>query len=118
MTWLVLVVLGLGTYRVTRLITTDTVTAPLRYALARRFPGGTRPLVRPETGKDIPETGEVHFHWVVELIYCDWCVSVWVAAVLVLAAHFTGLIGPWRWAGLAWPAVATLSGLVTNLASR
>lgn len=117
MTWLVLVVLSLATYRVTRAIAVDEVAEPLRMALARRFPPSTYPLQRRETGHEIPETATVVPSWPVRLVYCEWCLSVWVSAALVLGAHYAGLVGPWRWVGFAWPAVAALSGAVTNWVS-
>lgn len=117
MTWLVLIVLSLATYRVSRAIAVDEVTEPFRMAVARRWPPSTYPLQRRETGREIPDTADLVASWPVRLIYCEWCLSVWAAAALVLGAHFAGLVGPWRWVGFSWPAVAALAGLVANWAS-
>lgn len=52
----------LASYRLTRLVTTDDITAPLRDKIWSRFPPDTR-------------TGY--------LITCDWCSSIYTASLLV-----------------------------------
>ena len=84
MTALLVVVAALATYRVTRLVTADQITEPLRAFAERR-------------------------KWTGYLAQCDWCLSIWVApgpalcvvlwpdnrAVLVglLALAFSGVTG-------------------------
>jgi hypothetical protein len=54
--------LSLASFRVTRLITTDDITQPLRDRL--------------------PD------NWLAELLSCSWCCGVWVTAVLFAADHY------------------------------
>lgn len=58
-----LAVLALAAYRLTRLVTTDTLLEPLRERWWRRFPPSTQPGY---------------------LITCDWCTSMWISAPIVL----------------------------------
>ncbi|MGH3499634.1 MAG: DUF1360 domain-containing protein [Nocardioidaceae bacterium] len=72
------IVCVLASARLTRLLTADTVTEPLRFA-ALTIPG-LRALVHTEqvsTGDEV----------VVHAWGCDWCVSVWTSALIV------GLVG-------------------------
>lgn len=55
---------GLATYRLTRLITRDEITAPLREKVWERFPP-TTPLGY--------------------AITCDWCTGVWAASALEIS---------------------------------
>lgn len=66
MTILQFILLGLATYRITRLITRDTITAPLRNAFWKKFP---------------PESSRLGY-----LSTCEWCFSVWVGSGLVISA--------------------------------
>lgn len=79
---------GAAAYRLTRLVTTDTITAPLRDRIGDRWPNS--PL-------DV-------------LVNCPWCTGVWVAAGVQAAA----LLAPrwWRPAarGLAIAAIAGVAG--------
>lgn len=72
--WLLLVVLGLATYRVTRLVTKDD------------FPPVKRPRDWLAGGEpDDPNASRPHApHWVGELITCYWCASGWVALGFVV----------------------------------
>lgn len=65
-----LVVDALAAYRLTRLVTTDAITEPLREAIDARsdFMG--------------------------ELTSCSWCSGVWVAAGVVLARRYVPAWGP------------------------
>lgn len=92
--------------RLTRLATTDTITAPPREWLTER--AYARALTRP----------------IAELINCDWCASVWIAGAL--AALDALARGPLyalasSWGGpdaLAWAvivaAMAHLAGMLTD----
>jgi hypothetical protein len=66
MTLLQFLLLGLGTYRVTRLITRDTITASIRNAFWSKFP---------------PESSRLGY-----LSTCEWCFSVWVGSGFVISA--------------------------------
>jgi hypothetical protein len=65
-TLLQFVLLGLATYRVTRLATRDMVTAPIRNAFWKKFP---------------PETTYIGY-----LSTCEWCFSFWIGSAFVLSA--------------------------------
>ena len=58
-------ILGLATYRVTRLVTRDTITAAIRNAFWKKFP---------------PESSYIGY-----LSTCEWCFSFWIAAGFILA---------------------------------
>lgn len=86
--WL-LVVNALAVYRLARLITRDTIFDRQRTAMLGRWVHGRRKHMQ-----------------LAELIVCPWCVSVWIAAgVLVLTRY---CLGWWQWVavGLAMSAVA------------
>lgn len=73
--WLWCVADALAVYRVTRLLVADTITRPFRRWLADRYEG---PLV--------------------ELWFCAWCMSVWVATgVVALTWYF-----PFAWSLVAF----------------
>ena len=57
------IILGLATFRVSRLITEDYLTVPLREKIWNRFP---------------PETTKTGY-----FISCPWCVSFWVGSVFI-----------------------------------
>jgi hypothetical protein len=61
-----LVVLSLATYRLTRLVTRDTVFSSTRNKVWERFP---------------PESSKLGY-----LFTCEWCLSVWVASLLFISA--------------------------------
>ena len=58
-----LVILALATARLTRLVTTDTIFAPLRERIWKRFP---------------PESSRYGY-----LITCNWCTSIYAATLVV-----------------------------------
>lgn len=64
-----------ATYRLTRLLVADTITLPLRRRLANNYEG---PLV--------------------ELFFCAWCMSVWVATGVVALTYFV----PFAWSLVAF----------------
>lgn len=53
---------ALATYRLTRLITTDEITAPLREAVWDRYP---------------PESSKIGY-----VLTCNWCTSIWAGSAL------------------------------------
>jgi hypothetical protein len=122
--WLLLIVMSLATYRVTRLVVADTF--PPVLWLRDRLVGGWRPLTEKEREKYVTDVagvvegpvalphpqlgallrtdGEVSRYarrvewspfWLSELLSCPWCASGWVALGV------TG--GVWAVAGLAMP---------------
>jgi len=60
------ILLGLATYRITRLATRDMITAPLRNAFWKKFPPESSPLGYLST--------------------CEWCFSFWIGSGLVISA--------------------------------
>lgn len=94
-TWLLLFLLSLGTYRLTRLVVEDTF-PPVLWA-RDNLVGGWRPVTTKEEegsvydGKD-DEGNHLKFNvpvswspfWLRELLSCPWCASGWLSLVLVL----------------------------------
>lgn len=89
---LALALYALACARITRLVTTDTITAPPREWITER--AYARALTRPFA----------------ELINCDWCASVWVAGAL--AALDALASGPLHALANAWSAPAALAWLI------
>lgn len=94
---LILVVLVLAVARVTRLVTTDQVTLPIRTWVVRKY------------GE---ESNQAYF------VFCPWCVSIWVSAPMT-AATFLVPHGPtwgqWVWHGiLTFLAVSHATGLIAS----
>lgn len=81
----------LATYRVTRLITADAFPpmAAMRDAVADRFGGDS---------------------WQAYLAECPWCVSVYVAGAITLT---TALLVDLPYPFLVWPAASAATGLIT-----
>lgn len=75
MTWVddpvLLVLYALAVYRLTRLVVSDLITEPLRHRLSiSAYPPGA----------DVDHPRRPVWGWVVDLVGCPWCVSVWIAA--------------------------------------
>ena len=128
--WLLLLVMALATYRLTRLVVADTF--PPVLWLRDRLVGGWRPLTEPEaealderlrTGAPLlwdwqEIEGERHRYlrrsrrspyWLAELLSCPWCASGWVALAVTA--------GTWAVVGLpvpllVWPAVWAAGALL------
>jgi hypothetical protein len=129
--WLLLLVMSLATYRLTRLVVADTF--PPVLWLRDRIVGGWRPLTLKE--QDIRDWNVRHGQsdvleelteidgvpqryvrrsgwapfWVAELISCPWCASGWVALAVTA--------GTWAVVGLpmpllVWPAVWAVGALL------
>ncbi len=85
-----IVLISLGTHKLSRILAKETVTSPLRAPLTR-FTG-------PAGGSEVNEEplGQGARHAVAELLSCPFCVSVWIAtgfcAGLVLAPRLTRLV--------------------------
>lgn len=87
MTAIDLIVYGLATYRLTRLITRDVITARLRDWVWSKRP---------------PESSKIGY-----LFTCEWCMSIWTASVLVVSSIITDITDIAAWV-LALSAVAGL----------
>lgn len=116
-TWLLLIVMSLATYRLTRLVVED-VFPPVLW-LRDRLAGGWRPLTSVEertlsvlpAGKvvelrrvwSVDDEGENRYvyrwrlvpQWIADLVSCPWCASGWVAAGVTA--------GVWATVGLPVP---------------
>lgn len=120
--WLLLVLMSLTTYRITRLCTEDTF--PPMLWVRDRLAGGWRDMTEPEQlkehravvvdgGDGVPQIYIRRWKrspfWLAELISCPWCASGWVALGVVTATWgFVGLDYPVLW----WPAVWALGALL------
>ena len=81
---------ALATYRITRLVTTDAITAPARKALNHRGVGG---------------------NWLADLVSCPWCTGVWVAFGVVAARR----VAPRDWVPIAQAlALSAAAGLASE----
>ncbi len=93
MDFISLALAALATARITRLITTDTVTASVRAAVVQRLGAESK---------------------LAYLVHCDWCVSIYVGTATATAWQATG--------GSAWfqiPALALAASHLTGfMASR
>ena len=83
--------LGIATHKLSRMLTKDAVTSPLRAPFVR-YQGSAGPA---EVHEEVRERGEVK-HAVGELTSCPFCMAQWVATGLVagsvLAPHATKLV--------------------------
>lgn len=114
MTWEAFVLMVLATYRLTRLVTTDDLTAPLRLRLAERYPAHVGP-VRDSNGRAVAGSATNVPSAIVVLVHCVWCMGIWVALGAALALHFAGLCNSWTYVVLTWLAAATVVGFLSRL---
>lgn len=119
---LLLLVMALATYRITRLATRDTF--PPALWVRDRLSGGWREMTEPELatltkGPDVREIDGVMNryvrrvswspYWLAELVSCPWCASGWISLVVTAATAFTvGVPAP----VLVWPAVWAVGALI------
>lgn len=104
----------LAAYRVTRAVTTDTATAPIRARLAERFPPHPGPL-HDNQGRPIAGSATNIPSPIVVLVNCTWCTGIWVSLAAALLIHFTGLCNSWTYVVLTWLAAATVVGFISRL---
>lgn len=72
MGFLEITILGLATYRITRLFTRDTIFESFRNWFWGKFP---------------PESSKVGY-----LLTCEWCLSFWVASLIFISAMISAVI--------------------------
>ncbi|WP_375483299.1 DUF1360 domain-containing protein [uncultured Jatrophihabitans sp.] len=86
-TWLLVVLTVFAVARLTRLVTKDVVTQPVRaWIVARRLDG--------HDDRDDSDP-------IVYLIHCRWCASIWLAAPVSVAV--------WLWPGAWWVQIPLLA---------
>ena len=115
-----LVIDALAIFRLSRLVTTDSILDPPRDWLLRRWPGngtefydsevddsevGGRPVV-PLEGTRPRVWVVVDPHWFGSLISCMWCLSVYVAVAVVALRQW------WDW--WQWPALVAAGSAVAG----
>lgn len=106
------VVFALASFRLTRLIVFDTITAPFR----RLFH---------EEQEEVNEQGEVETYiiikgeglrsWVGELLSCYWCTGIWCTAALLLIYILFPVISMWLNLLLA---IAAAAGIIEAVVSK
>lgn len=111
--------------RVTRLITWDAITQPLRRAVLDALLFNRTQRAARRSGQPIPAPKRrhiaiirVHAHrWARKLLSCPWCVGLWVSAAAVAVLHVVGpqpyIVLPGSALALSY-AVGLLSGLETD----
>jgi Protein of unknown function (DUF1360) len=109
--WLIALLLVLATHRVTRLITRDAfpLVAVPREAFARRWARFSDAKTRDE--KRLTESGKPTNGFMASLSYlweCDWCASVYVAAILTYLAYRWTPLNEQHWI------IAVLIGLAAS----
>lgn len=122
--WLLLFLLSLGTYRLTRLIVQDTF--PPVLWVRDRLVGGWREVTEEEREAGISDgtddEGEPLKHnvpvswspfWLRELLSCPWCASGWLALILVAG---TALASSVPLPALFWLASWALGSLLASQA--
>jgi len=116
----ILVVDALAIFRLSRLVTSDTILDRPRAWLLRRWPGSEtefydsevensevrgRPVVTLEGTR--PRLWVVlEPHWFGSLIQCVWCISIWLAVAVVAARQW------WDW--WQWPALVAAGSAVAG----
>lgn len=106
------VVLALASFRLTRMIVFDTITAPFR----RLFH---------EEQEEVNEQGEVETYiiikgeglrsWIGELLSCYWCTGIWCTAALLLIYILIPVISMWLNLLLA---IAAAAGIIEAVVSK
>ena len=112
----------LATHRVTRFVTRDQfpLMALPREAFVRRWSRLPVATSATEPGAWYDTVSGKHtnlpMHSLAYLWECDWCASVWVAALVVVGAwHWAGLSGyPVYISVLTWLAASTATGLIAQ----
>jgi Protein of unknown function (DUF1360) len=82
---------ALATYRLAILISRDKITATLRE--------NSRRAAYTDNGSQRPGVWAAYERWIYELIICQWCVSVWLAAAVVALTRFAP--DEWQYVAMA-----------------
>ena len=86
--------------RITRLVTTDTITKPARDAAHHRILFNRAQRAALAAGDEVPppdnQARAKARAWAAELITCRWCMGVWVSAAVVASEHRWGHRRWWR----------------------
>lgn len=107
----ILVVLALATYRLTRVVTTDSISDGFRAAVYRFAYDDAAAVIDEQTKQFVAAPRAPWRTWLYALFSCPHCLGVWVGI---------GVYCAWRWgsdAALAVLAVAALTGAQSALAS-
>jgi hypothetical protein len=92
---------GLAVFRLTRLLISDTITAPVRERLYGRRPGVTRDM----GGERIMVAARPRL---AEFLSCPWCVSPWLAAAVTACQALAPAVWLYPSCVLAFSAMAGL----------
>lgn len=122
MGWLVVVLIALATFRLTRLVVKDTIPAvkvprdaivnwldpddawKIEWLASRELAG--KPYLDPPSGH-LGAVGKSLAY----LLSCPWCMSVWVGAAVTYATNlWVSVPMPW----LTWAAACAVTGLLAN----
>ncbi len=110
---IVLIVEALAVFRLTRLVTTDTVTAPVRDGIHER--ATLRLVKRDPFAGTVTESKTVQrrgvWAWAWEFVSCSWCVSVWAGGGVVAMMAWQG--GWFQYVAAAL-ALSTISGAIAE----
>ena len=86
------VLLAIATHKLSRLLSKDAITSPLRAPFTRY----DRPIGSGEVMEQVRDSGSATRHAIGELLSCPFCLAVWVATgftgALVLAPRLTRLV--------------------------
>lgn len=108
MTFLDVLLVGLASYRVTRLVVADTIWQPTRNRLLAWLERGRRRSVRGWLGAKAAEA-----------LSCPFCAGVWITAGVALAWVYGGSAGRWFvWAAAACAVQALASNVDEALGDR
>lgn len=87
LTWLFLT---LATFRITRFITTDDLTQPIRHRVEKRMGSQS--------------------NWFT-LINCNWCVGIYITALVFSEYHYLSIVPIWVYAAIAASSVVGYLGI-------
>lgn len=107
--WLLVLLTVLAVARLTRLVTEDVIFQPFRRFVIRHRPAPPAELKLPDAPEqDAPRDED----WLVYLVHCRWCSSVWIAAAVTPVVY--------NWPTVWWvqiPLLALAASLVAGLAA-
>lgn len=92
-----LLVDALATFRLTVLVTADAITDRWRDWIRRR--GWTYDAGRPELPIPVPTMLGARFRALHTLVTCPWCISIWLAAGVVIVTRLVPDV--WQYAAMA-----------------